>query len=245
MTLGRFALVLALAPLPVSVAFGTPAASAACDVSSAPVSALDEMAAGTKIGGKSVGAGWAAVALGTVTEVRHKSPKFRYRITMSVDSTLGAELPPTYTFFGSSRGTFPFETGSVYAVPLTKRSRSAEILATTELWAERCDPVVAVTDLAAAREVIARTKPGYTPLPTASPTATSSPSTDPSEAIAPTPEPASAQPPRVATPPRVAFPDNRAVSVGLRVGLGSLAAVALLIGVIAATESWWSRRRAV
>lgn len=243
MTLGHVAI--ALAVLPLSVALATPAASAACDTSPSPISALDEMAAGTKIGGKSVDAGWAAVVLGTVTEVRHKSPKFRYRITMTVDSTLGAELPATYTFFGSSRGTFPFETGSVYAVPLTKRSRSAEILPTTELWAERCDPVVAVTDLAAAREVIARTKPGYTPSPTASPTPTSSPSTDPSAAIAPTPEPASAQPPRVPSTPRAAFPDGRAVSVGLRVGLGGLAAVVLLIGVIAATESWWSRRRAV
>lgn len=243
MTLGLF--VLALAALPLSVVLGAPAAAAVCDMSPAPISTLDEMAAGTKVGGKSVGADWAAVVLGTVTEVRHKSPKFRYRITMSVDSTLGAELPATYTFFGSSRGTFPFETGSVYAVPLTKRSRSAEIMPPKELWAERCDPVVAVTDLAAAREVIARTKPGYSPAPTASPSTTALPTTDPSETVvAPTPEPASAQP-GVATQPRAAFPDGRAVSVGLRVGLVGLAAAALLIGVIAATESWWSRRRAV
>ena len=246
MSRNRWAAALLLAAAiawPVAVAVGASAASTACESPTA-ISALDELAAGKPLAGKSVGEEWVTVLLGTVTEVRHKSPKFRYRITMAVDASLGAEVAGVYTFFGSSRGTFPFEKGSVYVVPLTRRGGSGELAPTTELWAERCDPVIAVSDLAAAREVIAKSKPGYTPTPTPSATPTPSSTPTPSEAVVePTPLPSATVAPRMSAVPRAAFPNDRTVQRGLLTGVVGLGGVALLIVLIAVVESWWSRRR--
>lgn len=218
-------------------------AHAACVPAAAPITTLDRMAAGTPLAGKKVGAGWDAVILGTVTEVRHKSPKFRYRITMNVDSTLGADLPRLYTFFGSSRGTFEFETGKAYAVPVARRGGRGPVLPTTELWVDACDPVVPVADLPAAHEVIAKTKPGYTPSPTATPSPTPSPS--PSEevlAAAVVTTPSAAPAVTVARGAHLDLPERDSLARTARALILIIGTLGLLVALIAAAESWWSRR---
>lgn len=224
----------------------TPAAEGApaCTTPTLPITALDEMAAARPVAGKTVGGGWDFVVLGTVTEVRHKSPKFRYRITMHVDSALGGDLPALYTFFGSSRGTFPFETGRSYAVPISRRGAPGPLLPTTELWVETCDPVVEVADLVAAHDVIARTKPGYlpSPSPSPSPSASSSPTESAAQAGTSAPSPEVAKAARV-KPARVAFPSSSQLNRGIRLGAYAVGGLGLAIALIALAESWWSRRR--
>lgn len=218
------------------LAMSSPAA-AACAPTALPDTALRQIADGVAVNGKKVGAGWEGVVLGTVTEVRHKTPKHRYRITMRIDSTLGAELPPLYTFFGSSRGTFPFEQGKVYAVALSKRTR-APLTPASELWAEPCDAVVAVADLPAAHEVIASTKPGYQP------PAPPKPAKAEVEVATVTEKPPVALPPRItevqAAPLRL--PADRSMKDLVSLGAAAVAALGLLIAVVAAAESRWSRR---
>jgi hypothetical protein len=232
----------------VVAALATPAAGAAaaqaapaCVPSSRPISALEQIASGVALDGKQVGAGWDAVVLGTITEVRHRSPAFRYRITMHVDSVLGPDLPALYTFFGSSKGTYPFEVGKVYAVPLARRSRGGVLLPSTELWLNACDPVVLVADLPAAHEIIARTKPGYTPSPSPSPTASAAAPdvVTPSPTAVPATEAETVAVPAVH---RAAFPDERELRRIATLGMYAVGALALVVALAAAAESWWSRR---
>lgn len=236
-------LVAALAWSPV-VGTGGADAAPACVPSALPMTALQQMADGLPLGGKKVGAGWDMVVLGTVTEVRHKLPQYRYRITLHVDSALGGDLPALYTFFGSSTATFPFETGKVYAVPLARRGAPGPLLPTTELWANACDPVVSISDLAAAHEVIARTKPGYTPppAPEASPSPTDTQDAAPHSA---TPEVSGPASTAAVKAPRLTFPDQHALGRGIRRGIYTIGGLALVIALIAAGESWWSRRHFV
>ncbi|MEO6715205.1 MAG: hypothetical protein ABIM89_17535 [Mycobacteriales bacterium] len=212
-------------------------ASAACAPAALPDTALRHIADGVAVNGKTVGAGWESVALGTVTEVRHKTVKHRYRITMRIDSTLGAELPPIYTFFGSSRGTFPFEVGKVYAVGLSQRTR-APLTPATELWAEPCDVVIAVPDLSAAHEVIASTQPGYQP---PAPPAPAKPEV---EVATVTEKPPVALPPRQAAAQRSAvhLPEEGALKDLIKLGVLSVALLGVAIALVAAAESRWSRR---
>ena len=216
-----------------------PAAAAACIPSALPATALQQLADGVPLGGKKVGAGWDVVVLGTVTEVLHKSPRYRYRITMRVDSALGADLPALYTFFGSSKATFPFEVGKAYAVPLAARGTGGPLLPTSELWASGCDPVVNVSDLAAAHEVIARTKPGYSSPPDLSPSDSGVGAPPSSEATTDVSKAAQVAPAQVA---RKTFPDPQSLRRGIRLGIYLVAAVGLVIALVAAAESWWSRR---
>lgn len=222
------------------LATGSPAA-AACTPSTLPDTALRQLADGVPVAGKKVGTEWQYVVLGTVTEVRHRSPKYRYRITMHVDSVIGGDLPGLYTFFGSSRGTYPFEVGKVYAVPLTKRTK-APIGPTTELWAESCDPVVLIPDLPAAHEIVASTKPGYVaPSPTPAPT----PTETESEAAGSSPAPSAtvdAEPVAAVQDPQISVPSDLSVGLLVRRGIVALGVLALLIAIAAVAESRWSRR---
>ncbi|MEP7053732.1 MAG: hypothetical protein ABI912_00605 [Actinomycetota bacterium] len=224
---GQFAAASAVAPPP-------------CVPSGQPITVLQRIADGAPQAGKKLGAGWDAVILGTVTEIRHNSPAFRYRITMHIDSVLGPDLPALYTFFGSSKATYPFEVGKVYAVPVARHGTAGPLLPGTELWANACDPVVLVSDLSVAHEIIARTKPGYQPPAAPTPAAPTEP-----ESAAATPSP-SETPSETAVAAvrasRVTFPDQRELGLAALRGVAVLGFLALLIAIVAALESWWSRR---
>ncbi|MDQ1709458.1 MAG: hypothetical protein QOG49_843 [Frankiaceae bacterium] len=219
---------------------GAAPATAACIPTTLPATALRQLADGVPLAGKKVGAGWDLVVLGRVTEVRHKSASYRYRITMQVDSVIGGDLPALYTFFGTSHGSYAFGVGQVYAVPLARRT-TAPLTPATELWVDPCDPLVAVTDLAAAHEVVASTKPGYQPSPSPSPAPSSA---DPASALplAGTSPAPSAAPVETVRASRLVVPKTIAVGLLVRRGIVALVVVVLLVAIAAATEHWWSHR---
>ncbi len=202
----------------------SPAQAAAC--APVPPNALELFASKKPVAGKAVGAGYDVVAVGTITRVSHPRPNYRYRFTMAVDRVVGGELPGTYTFFASSKSAYPFMVGEAYAVPLARRKGSGPP-ATTELWSTACDPISDVDDLAAARAIIERTKPGALPAPAAA---------APAVVAAPQPSPSPVR-------PRVTFSSVETTYEWAKVFASLLLIIGLLVAIAAALESRWMHRQ--
>ena len=204
-------------------------AQAAC--APVPPNALEMLASKKPVAGKAVGSGYDVVAVGTITKISHARPNYRYRFTMAVDSVVGGQLPGTYTFFASSRSAYPFAVGQAYAVPLARRKGTGPP-ATTELWSKNCDPITEVDDLAAARAIIERTKPGAKPS-----AATAALAAAKASAAAPKPTAAAA------IRPRVTFEDDSVTYERAKVFATLLMIIGILVAVAAAIESRMMHRQ--
>jgi hypothetical protein len=200
-------------------------AAAAATCAAVPPNAFQTLAARKPVFGKAVGSGYDVVALGTITKISHARPHYRYRYTMAVDSVVGAALPGTYTFFGPSRSAYPFAVGQTYAVPLARKKGSGPA-ATEELWSTRCDPVTGVSDIAAARAIIAPAKP-----------VAKSPAAVPSPATTATTAAAAAKVEALAPRPQITFEDDSTTYGRATVLVTLLMLLGILVAVAAAIES--------